>query len=76
MYAKIDEAGKLLIYRKRHVVIDGTLTVNPTAQTMAKVGYKPLVTAAAPALAEGETLCIDYVDAGDRIESVYSIIRG
>ena len=76
MYARIHDSGRLEIFHKRCVVIDDVLTVNPSAQVMARAGYKPLVMTDEPMVGEGQTLTLDYRDAGDRIEGVYSVIGG
>ena len=76
MYARFTDSGNLEIFHKNHIVIDGTLTVNPSAAVMRRGGYKPLVMTPEPKLGENEVLAISYRDAGDTIESVYDIIGG
>lgn len=76
MYAKINDSGKLEIFHKRYIVIDNVLTLNPSAEVMARAGYKPLVMMPEPKLGDGQVLTLDYRDAGDRIEGVYSVIGG
>lgn len=76
MYARINENGRLEIFRKRYIVIDDVLTVNPSEAVMRRAGYKPLVMAAEPQVKAGEALSVDYVDTGERIEGIYTVIGG
>lgn len=76
MYARINSSGRLEIFHKRYIVIDNVLTLNPTAEAMARAGYKPLVMMPEPKLEDGQVLTVDYRDAGDRIEGFYNVIGG
>ena len=76
MYARMDENGCLKLHDKRYIVIDGTVTANPSEGLLRRAGYKPLVTPPEPTLQAGQTLGISYEDKGDRIECVYEVMDG
>lgn len=76
MYGKINDSGLLEIYYKRYIRVADTIISNPTAKQMALAGYKPIVMTEPPKPGAGETITVDYVDKGDRIESVYALIGG
>lgn len=76
MYGKINENGALEIYNKRYVKLGRSLISNPSAATMARIGYKPIVMNKEPKLCAGETLCLEYRDTGEVIEGIFSVIGG
>lgn len=75
MYGRINENGALETYGKRYVRVGSRLVVNPGKEVMLSLGYKPIEAGEAPTAGRGEALVLDYVDKGDRIEAVFSIIR-
>ena len=76
MYGKINDSGFLELYHKRYIRIGDKTISNPSAKHMALVGYKPIVMTEPPTPAKGETITVDYVDKGECIESVYTLIGG
>ena len=76
MYGKINDSGLLLLYHKRYIRIGDRVISNPSAKYMALAGYKPIVMTEPPTPAKGETITVDYVDKGECIESVYTLIGG
>ena len=74
MYGRITENGALEIFSSR-ILISGTRKIiNPKEKDLLANGYKPLTEGKQPTLSDGEVLSIEYVDMGDRIETVYRAV--
>ena len=73
MYAKINENGYPVFLTKHYVKLPDRLIINPTEEELARLGYKPVIKTAAPAIAENEVISVSYADAGDHIDEIYSI---
>lgn len=76
MYGKINEKGKLTIYRDSVIELDGIKYINPNKRVLAAIGYKPIVPAEIPEIPKGMALTVDYVDDGECIKTVYGLVGG
>lgn len=76
MYGRLDENGRLEIYDKPYIMLEGALVANPSDEVMASAGYKPLICERAPDVNPGEILEIRYADTGKAIEAVYTVSGG
>ena len=75
MYGKI-ENGHLKVFKDRKIIKDGKLIINPTGKIIASLGYKPIIEEAAPEVPPGMAISIKYIDEGEEIRQVYSLVGG
>lgn len=76
MYARLNNEGRLELFRSRHIKEEGRLIVNPSAATLARHGYKPIKESEPPKVEGGQVLRVEYRDAGESIECVYTLLGG
>ena len=75
MYAKINGKGYPEFFTGRYIRTGGRLLINPTAEQMKQLGYKPLRSGKIPSCRENDILSISYIDSGDCIEEIFSIME-
>lgn len=75
MYAKINENGYPVFFTDHFIKSKGRLIINPSAEELSKLGYKPLNRMNPPALRENEIISVSYIDVGDHIDEIYSVLE-
>ncbi len=76
MYGKINENGRLEVFSGKSLTYGGKTVISPKPKHLAEAGFKPIEDKPAPPLSKGQTIKVDYRDAGDRILTVYEILGG